>query len=132
MARHKSFAGGTEISEFEPLNFSLNGEDFNCHPAIPGAVLLEFVKDADSGTGDSAKALYNFLSSAMPDEEYEKLQKTLRNPEVIIEIETIGEIVSWLVEEYASRPTQRPENSSNGEQNSGPTSTDEHSTQDSD
>ena len=132
MARHKSFAGGTKISEFEPLNFSLNSEEFSCHPAIPGAVLLEFVRDADSGTGDSAKALYNFLASAMPEDEYARLQKTLRNPEVIIEIETIGEIVSWLVEEYASRPTQRPENSSNGESNSGLTSTDEHSTQDSD
>ena len=130
MARHKSFAGGTKISEFEPLNFSLNDEKFNCHPAIPGAVLLEFVRDADSGTGDSAKALYNFLSSAMPDEEYERLQKQLKNPEVIIEIDTIGEIVAWLVEEYSSRPTLRPENSSNGDLNSGLSSTDEHSSQD--
>lgn len=129
MARHKTFAGGTSISEFEPINFTLNGEEFNCHPAIPGAVLLEFVKDADSGTGDSAKALYNFLASSMPEEEYEKLQKTLKNPKVIIEIETIGEIVTWLVEEYSSRPTQRPENSSNGDSNSGPTSTEEQSSQ---
>lgn len=129
MARHKSFAGGTKISEFEPLNFSLNDEEFNCHPAIPGAVLLEFVRDADSGTGDSAKALYNFLSSAMPDEEYERLQKQLKNPEIIIDIDVIGEIVAWLVEEYSSRPTQRPENSSNGDSNSGLSSTDEHSSQ---
>lgn len=130
MARHKKFAGGTKISEFEPLNFTLNDVEFNCHAAIPGAVLLEFVKDADSGTGDSAKALYNFLASAMNEEEYKKLQAVLHNPEVIIEIETIGEIVSWLVEEYSSRPTQRPENSLNGESNSGLTSTDEPSSQD--
>ena len=43
MARHKKFEGGTKISDFEPLAFDLNGETFQCAPAIPGAALLDFV-----------------------------------------------------------------------------------------
>lgn len=130
MARFKKFSGGRKITDFEPLTFDLNGNEFKAHPAIPGSVLLEFVRDAGSENGgDSAKALYNFLSSALPDEEYEKLQKVLHDPETIIEIETIGEIVSWLVEEYSSRPTQQPEVSSNGQLTSGTSSTDEQFSQ---
>lgn len=130
MARYKKFSGGTKITDFEPLTFSLNDEEFTCQRAIPGAVLLEFVKDAAGGDGaSSAKALYNFLEASMSAEEYARLDKILKDPEVIIDIEVIGEIVSWLVEEYSDRPTTRPEDSSTGQLTSGPSSTDEQSTQ---
>lgn len=116
MARRKTFSGGTDISDFEPLEFELNGDTFNCLPAIQGSVLLEFVRDAGDDDGaSSAKALYNFLNSAMEQEEYDRLQKVLHDPKVIIDIELIGEIVSWLVEEYSSRPTTRPEASEDGQ-----------------
>lgn len=126
MARFKKFSGGTKITDFPPLNFELNGTSFECLPAIQGSVLLEFVRDAGGEDGaDSAKALYNFLQSAMPEEEYNKLQGVLHDPNVIIDITLIGEIVSWLVEEYSERPTMQPEDSSNGQLTSGTTSTDE-------
>lgn len=128
MARNKKFAGGTKISDFEPLDFELNGVKFDCKPAIQGSVLLEFVRDADGDSGgDSAKALYNFLSASMTKEEYDRLQVVLHDPEVIIDIELIGEIVAWLVEEYSSRPTTQPGDSSNGQTTSGTSSTAEPS-----
>jgi hypothetical protein len=126
MARFKKFSGGTKITDFEPLTFSLNDKDFACHPAVPGAVLLEFVRDANGEGGDSAAALYNFLEAAMPTDEYNRLDDVLKDPETIIDIEFIGEIVSWLVEEYSDRPTTRPEASSDGQSSSGLSSTDEH------
>ena len=116
MARTKVFSGGTDISEFEDLEFELNGTKFSCLPAIQGSVLLEFIRDADSDDGaGGAKALYNFLESSMVEEEYKKLQEVLHDPKIIIDIELIGEIVSWLVEEYGSRPTTRPEVSEDGQ-----------------
>lgn len=116
MARSKVFSGGTDISEFEDLEFELNQHKFSCLPAIQGSVLLEFVRDADSADGaSSAKALYNFLESSMTQEEYARLQTVLHDPKVIIDVELIGEIVSWLVEEYSSRPTTRPEDSQDGQ-----------------
>jgi hypothetical protein len=126
MARTKKFAGGTKLSDFEPLDFELNGVKFDCKPAIQGSVLLEFVRDADGDSGgDSAKALYSFLSSAMAEEEYNRLQTVLHDPDIIIDIELIGEIVAWLVEEYSARPTTQPEVSSTGQTISGTTSTEE-------
>lgn len=127
MARFKQFRGGRKIEEFEPVMFELNDETFKCYSAIPGAVLLEFVRDAtDEENGNSASALYNFLESAMPDAEYKRLQELLKKPDVIIDIEMIGEIVSWLVEEFSDRPTQQPEDSQNGQLTSGPVSMGEH------
>lgn len=128
MARFKKFAGGTKISDFEPLEFELNGEHFSCKPAVQGSVLLEFVRDAAGEDGaDSARALYNFLESSMETAEYERLSTLLHDPEVIIDIALIGEIVSWLVEEYSERPTTPPEDSSNGQLTSGTSSMDEQS-----
>lgn len=116
MARFKKFSGGTKITDFEPLSFELNGETFECLPAIQGSVLLEFVRDADSESGaGSAKALYNFLEQSMTEEEYARLDDVLHSDEVIIDVNLIGEIVAWLVEEYSSRPTKQPEPSSSGE-----------------
>ena len=131
MARFKKFEGGTKLSDFDPLEFELNKQLFSCKPAIQGSVLLEFVRDADSESGgDSAKALYNFLQAAMDEKEYARLQTVLRDPDVIIDIELIGQIVSWLVEEYAARPTKRPEDSSDGQLTSGITSMEEQFSRD--
>lgn len=114
MPRFKKFSGGTKITDFEPLEFELNDEKFHCNAAIQGSVLLEFAKSADSDAG-VAVALYEFLRSAMSEEEYVRLDTILKSPDVIIDVELIGEIVSWLVEEYSSRPTSPPEDSSTGQ-----------------
>lgn len=127
MTRFKKFSGGTKITDFEPLEFDLNGEHFKCNAAIQGSVLLDFARFSDSEGGDSATALYEFLRASMPADEYDRLQAVLHDPDVIIDIELIGEIVSWLVEEYAERPTKQPEDSSNGQLTSGTSSTDEES-----
>lgn len=128
MARFKKFTGGRDISEFEPLEFELNGVEFRAKPAIQGAVLLAFVRDASSDDGgDSAGALYNFLESALTAEEYVRFQEVLNDDKIIIDIEVIGEIVSWLVSEYSERPTEQPEDSLIGRQTSGTTSTEERS-----
>ncbi len=105
MARFKKFDSGKKISEYEELGFELADEEFTCYPAVPGAVFLDYIAEADSDGGTGA-ALYKFLKAAMPEDQYERLNEVLHNPEVIIEIETIAEVVKYLVEEYSSRPTQ--------------------------
>lgn len=115
MTRHKDFSGGTKISEFEPLTFSLNGQKFEAVPAIQGSTLLEFVASADGESGGAAAtALYKFFEDVMEPDQYQRFQAVLKDPEVIIDMELIGEIAGWLVEEYTSRPTKRPESSSDG------------------
>lgn len=122
MSRHKSFTGGKSISDFEPVSFDLRGQTFRCNPAVQGAVLLEFVARADSESGgEAAGALYGLFEDAMPAEEYARFQALLNDPAVIIEMDTIAEIASWLVEEYTARPTKPSENSGTGLSSPGPT-----------
>lgn len=126
--RRKTFRGGKNIAEFEPIEFDLNDQTYKCKPALQGAVLLEFVARADSESGgEAAGALYGFFQDAMEPEEYERFRAYLNSPEIIIDMETIGEIASWLVEEYTSRPTQGSEPSDTGPSSAGPTSTEQPS-----
>lgn len=128
MARFKKFSGGTSIDDFEPLGFELNGKEFEAVPAVPGTVLLDFIRDADSDSGgDSARALYNFFEKVLEESDYARFKGILDDPKVIIDLEFIGEIASWLVSEYSARPTTQPSPSSSGESTPGTTSTDEPS-----
>lgn len=128
MARTKSFRGGKKITDFEPVDFELNGETFNCKRAIQGAVILEFVSKADSESGgEAAGALWNLFSDVMEPDEYKRFHDYVNGEDIIIEMTTIGEIAAWLIEEYTSRPTTGSESSDTGQLNSGPTSTEQPS-----
>jgi hypothetical protein len=105
--RRKSFRGGTSIADFDPIEFDLNDQVFKCRPAIQGATLLDFVSRADGDSGGAAAgALYGFFKDAMEEPEYERFSEYLKSPELIIDMELIGEIAAWLVEQYTTRPTR--------------------------
>lgn len=115
MPRHKDFTGGTKITDFEPLTFSLNKQDFTAKPAIQGSTILDFVSRADGDSGGAAAgALYSFFESVLEEAEYKRFMGVLNDPDVIIDMALIGEIASWLIEEYSDRPTEQPEPSANG------------------
>jgi hypothetical protein len=115
MPRHKDFSGGRKIGDYEPITFSLNNQEFTAKPAIQGSTLLEFVASADGDSGGAmANALYTFFKDVMTPEEYDRFMVLLKDPEVIIDMELIGEIAAWLVEEYSGRPTEQPKLSSVG------------------
>jgi hypothetical protein len=115
-SRFKDFGEDSNVVR-EPLSFKLYGEEFNCHPAIQGKVLLEMVKEAGDENNPSAAAgmIDNFFSTALFPESYERFDKLVRDPEKIVTVETLSEITGWLVGEYAERPTMEPERSSNGQ-----------------
>lgn len=114
-ARTKKFSSKLKMSDFEPLSFELNEETFNCKAALQGGYLLKFVAEADSDQGGrSSEALLGFFEYVMEKDEFERWNKMLDDPENIIDIEVIGEIVAYLIEEYTSRPTKRPSRSRSG------------------
>lgn len=124
-ARFKDFGKTTSIEEFPPLGFALNGEEFTCKQAMSGAVLLDFVRRADSNSGGmAAEAIIDFLSMAMEDEDATRFDAMIKDPERIVEVETLGEIAGWLVEQYTTRPTKARSRSASGRSNGGRTSTD--------
>jgi hypothetical protein len=108
--RTRSF-GPTPVAEGEetavaPLGFTLAGEDFEVIPEAPGIVILEFIEATSSGqSGATSKALIGFLKEVTTEEEWERLNAVLHDPKNRIDIKTISDIVSYLTEQYASRPT---------------------------
>lgn len=115
MTRFKDFGTGDAVSE-EPLEFSLHGETFSCRPALQGKFLLELVKQsAGDDVGSSANAVTSFFAEVLLPESYERFQALTVDPDRIVSVETLSEIVGWLVGEYTDRPTEPRANSSSGE-----------------
>ncbi len=113
--RFKDFGKGSGVSH-EPLKFKLHDEEFECYPALQGKVLLEMVaRSTSNDTSDMADSVMGFFEKTLKPESYERFQALTQDPNRVVTVETLGEITSWLVGEYSDRPTQQPEDSSNGQ-----------------
>lgn len=103
-ARHRSFSA-KRPENLAPLTFDLEGQTFEAHKAIPGAVLLDLVAHAGDEGGESAGAIVSFFEQALVPESHERFDALIKDPEAQIPLETLVEILTWLIEEYTSRPT---------------------------
>lgn len=106
--RHRDFSSKRK-KQSEPVTFTVEGQDFTAAKSIPGAVLLDFVADADSNDGGrAAGALVQFIENVIVEDDRERFQKLIRDPDIDVDIELLAEICEWLVSEYAARPTDSP------------------------
>jgi hypothetical protein len=107
VTRHKDFSSGAKIKE--PLTFTIDKEEFTARSAVPGALLLEFVTEAGSDDPtQAADALIDFFALALVSEDVERFTQFIRDPDRAIQIETLAEIVEFLVEQFTSKNTQAP------------------------
>ena len=105
--RYRSFTSkSTSDEKIEAITFDLLSESFEARPRLQGAVILEFLSVIDDGSSASAAQLLTLIKAALVEESWTRFDALIHNPDTIVEIETIGEIVSFLVEEYTSRPTK--------------------------
>lgn len=110
-ARHKSF-GRPVADDLGPLTFDLYDETFECRPQIQGNTLLTFVKQANSEDGSEATdALLNIFKRVMKEEEYERFEALCTNDDTVVPVDTLGDIVAWLMEQYSGRPTPESQDS---------------------
>jgi hypothetical protein len=109
MARFKDFGAGSDTPA-EPLSFKIYNEDFECRREMQGKVLLDLVALSGSGDnpGESAKVIGDFFRIVLVPESYERFDALTQNPDKVVTVETLGEIVGWLVEQYSDRPTSGP------------------------
>lgn len=56
--------------------------------------------------------MMEFFERAMPDEDYQRMRDLFDSPEWTIDIDLVGEVFTWLTEEYSDRPTKRSRRSS--------------------
>lgn len=103
----KSFTSSTKKKDVEPIPFELEGENFEAYGEVSGAVLLEFIAATDGdSTGKSASSILEYLENSMDADNYTRFYKIIHNPDVLVDIETLASIVSYLIEERTSRPTE--------------------------
>jgi len=124
-ARFKDFGKTSTLEDFPPLSFKLNDEEFQCKQAMSGAALLDFVRRADSNSGGmAAEAIVDFLNGSLEDDDAVRFEAMIKDPDRIVEVETLGDIAGWLVEQYTARPTKPRSRSANGRSTAGRGSTD--------
>ena len=107
MTRFKDFGNGGETTPALPISFKLWGEEFHCVTSIQGKLLLEIVSDsASDDPAKSALVMDKFFTAVLKPESKERFDTLLSDPEKITTLDTLGEIVAWLMEEYSNRPKE--------------------------
>lgn len=104
MARFKDFGSPTKDQD-EPLSFKLYGETFHAVPSIQGKTLMGLIKDASvDDPSESAAMVLGFFDKVLVEESLERFTALTESTDKIVPVETLAEIVGWLVEEYSGRP----------------------------
>ena len=108
MTRFKDFGNGGDAAQAEPISFKLWGEEFHCVPSIQGKLLLEIVSDSSSDDpSKSALVMEKFFAAVLKPDSKKKFDTVLSDPEQITTLDTLGDIVAWLMEEYSNRPKEQ-------------------------
>lgn len=111
-ARFKDFGAGTGSSSDEPLIFKIHGEDFKCYPQLQGKTMLNLIEGSESGdTSAGIKLMTTFFKVALEPESYARFEALTTDPDPhkIVTMETLSEIIAWLMGVYSGRPESQPE-----------------------
>lgn len=104
--RHKSFGTPANLQS-EPVTFELYGEEFSAYPEVQGVQLLKFSKRFSAKEGEVVSdALLDFFKLVLHPESYTRIEKLWDDKDRIVPIETISDIVTYLIEQYTDRPTK--------------------------
>lgn len=101
------------------LNFTIDGEEFEAASGLPGDIYAEFVTLYSSTSGTETyqqqhDALKQALSLALLDDSYTRFAARLTDKKRPIDDDQMSDVVMWLLEEYADRPTRPSSGSSDG------------------
>lgn len=123
MSKHFAAAANTD-----PLPFTVGDDpyEFFATAQAPAAALLKIAAASASDDEDGAnvmQATVDFLDSVLLEASREKFAERMSSADSPITLAQIGEIVKWLVEEYAGRPTDSPSPSPAGQSDNGDNST---------
>ena len=105
MSKFKDFGSGSAAAEKETISFKLYDQEFFCLPELQGKVLLGFV--ASSTEGDpavQAKAIEAFFGYVLSAESLIAFDELTTSKDKIVSVETLSEIIAWIVEQYTDRP----------------------------
>lgn len=113
----------TEMRDFSKkrrdISFRVDDDVFHASRGVPAEVLLEFAgefseMDETAPVGQQLKAFRSMLEVVLVPKSLERFNERMRDRENPIEIDQVGDIVTWLMEEYGLRPTEAPSPSPGG------------------
>ena len=121
MPRFKDF-GSPIVSSDEPITFQLYGKTFRCQPAMQGRQLIEFIAQSSvEDPSSSARAVLQFFDNAIVEADHDQFNEMTHSSETVVPMETLTEVMDWLVEQYTGRPTEPPSPSPVGDTTTGTT-----------
>ena len=95
-------------TQHDPPTFSVAGREFKCLPEPPAGVLTDLVASAEGSPVTQTIALVGFIGGCLSDADAEAFQLLIHDKDTIVPLETLGDIVQWLTEQYTDRPTTPP------------------------
>lgn len=88
---------------------------FTAVPVAPGGALLDFSEKVEPTTGGRpAAAIIQFMRDVLIDADVPRFEELIHSKTAQVDVEVLGAITNWLMEEYAARPTVRASAFSNG------------------
>jgi hypothetical protein len=110
MAKFKDFGSGSNTVVTDPISFKIHEEEFHCVAALQGKTLLNFVSDSNSDDpAKQAQTIEKFFDYVLTDESSERFNALQETKDKIVSVDTLGEIIGWVVEQYTDRPEEQPE-----------------------
>lgn len=85
-------------------------------------LVAALIGDEDA-VGAEATAVMDLLRDSLPSDEYRTIRARLADPEDSVDMETLGEVMEWLMEKWSDFPTQPSQGSSKSQTPTGPKST---------
>lgn len=108
---------GTEV---QTHSFVAHGE----RPAGLTLLLGSVIRyDTRGRQGVDLNGLSAFMEKAMPPADYTRFRDLIEDPELVVPMETLGEVFEWLASEYGERPTSPSSSSTDGRRRTGGSST---------
>jgi hypothetical protein len=81
-------------------------DKFRARHSVPGNLLVSMAASTEGSAGVQAKELQRLFNQVIVPDDKARFNEVLDDPDTAVPIETLGEIVQWLAETYANRPTQ--------------------------
>jgi hypothetical protein len=108
-----------------PTEFSQDGEVFRAYRPTGGqvAVLLSKTASTHATAPERVAAMIDFFAGVLDEESHQILVRRLMDRNDKFELEDVNNILVYLMEEWAARPTKSPSASTSSQRNGGRKST---------
>jgi len=93
------------------IEFMIDADEFHFKPPKRISLVLDSIGMTDGSDEDidprlaPVKSMFDWLGQGLPDEESDRLIQRMRDPHDDLDIDDVADIVKWLMEQVAGRPT---------------------------